>query len=234
MDKTKTILISEEIQKTIDKLYLRINDRFPESGLSKTCQALHKISLETNTTLEWITCPNYLIRFSAYLIISIIVFGSLYSVSNIELCEDSLGLADLVQMVGSALEGLAIAGAGVIFIVTFENKRKRTKVISSVNRLRSVAHIIDIHQLTKDPEAMKKAAVPTVNSPERKLNNYELSRYLNYCSEMLALTSKLGFLYVQKFPDSIATDAVNDLEKLTTDLSRKIWQKIMLIDGQRK
>ena len=99
-----------------------------------------------------------------------------------------------------------------------------------MNKLRCISHIIDVHQLTKDPEAMTKIAIPTPNSPPRDLNRYELGRYLNYCSEMLALTSKLGFLYVQKFPDPVATDAVNDLEELTTDLSRKIWQKIMLLD----
>jgi hypothetical protein len=39
----------------------------------------------------------------------------------------------------------------------------------------------------------------------------------------------VAFLYVQKFDDPVSVNAVNDLENLTTGLSRKIWQKIMLI-----
>lgn len=47
---------------------------------------------------------------------------------------------------------------------------------------------------------------------------------------MLSLASKIGFLYVQDYHDSVATEAVNDLEDLANGLSRKIWQKIMTID----
>lgn len=61
------------------------------------------------------------------------------------------------------------------------------------------------------------------------MNDFELGRYLDYCSEMLSLISKLAFLYVQNFTDPIAQEAVNDLEDLTNGLSQKIWQKIMLL-----
>ena len=55
---------------------------------------------------------------------------------------------------------------------------------------------------------------------------FELSRYLDYCSEALSLTGKVAALYVQRFEDSVAFDAVNEVEQLTTGLSRKIWQKL--------
>ena len=59
---------------------------------------------------------------------------------------------------------------------------------------------------------------------------YELTRYLDYCSEMLALISKVGALYIQNFDDPATLRAVDELENLTTGLSRKIWQKIMILD----
>ena len=55
-------------------------------------------------------------------------------------------------------------------------------------------------------------------------------RYFDYCSEMLSLIGKVAALYVQGFPDSVALQAVDDIEGLTTSLSRKIWQKIMIIE----
>ena len=49
---------------------------------------------------------------------------------------------------------------------------------------------------------------------------------------MLSLVGKVGFLYVQKFDDPVAVKSVNDLETLTTALSRKVWQKIMILRSQ--
>lgn len=229
MKDLNTFLDIEEIQKTIDRLLLRISDRFPNSGLAGVCKKLYEISLDTVTTLHWISKPNYLIRILVYLLILGILLTTVYSVVSVKLTPHQFNFSEMVQTLGSALEGLAIATAGIIFIFTFESRRKRIKVIKAINRLRCLAHIIDMHQLTKDPETYRKWAISTPHSPQRRLNFYQLNRYLNYCSEMLAITSKLGFLYVQEFPDDVATNAVNDLEKLTTDLSRKIWQKIMIL-----
>jgi hypothetical protein len=36
---------------------------------------------------------------------------------------------------------------------------------------------------------------------------------------------------VQKFDDPVALVAVNEVEELTTGLSRKIWQKIMILNA---
>ena len=46
---------------------------------------------------------------------------------------------------------------------------------------------------------------------------------------MLSLTSKLAALYVEDFDDDVALRGANDVETLTTGLSRKIWQKIMIL-----
>jgi hypothetical protein len=67
-------------------------------------------------------------------------------------------------------------------------------------------------------------------APQRELDAFQLSRYLDYCSEMLSLMGKLAALYVQNYPDPQATAAVDDIESLTTGLSHKIWQKIMLLE----
>jgi hypothetical protein len=42
--------------------------------------------------------------------------------------------------------------------------------------------------------------------------------------------SKIGALYVQSFPDSQALTAVDEIDDLTSGLSQKIWQKIMILD----
>jgi hypothetical protein len=57
-----------------------------------------------------------------------------------------------------------------------------------------------------------------------------LTRYLDYCSELLSLVGKLAALYAQSTSDPVVLQAVNDIEQLTNGLARKIWQKIMMLD----
>lgn len=225
----KQTLIVEEIQGTIQRLHLRISDRFPGCDLANVCRGLYEISRETHATVQWIGKPNYLLRLIVFPVIALTLLVVAHSISILDVHADGINIAELVQMLGSALDGLVIVGAGVLFLVTLETRRKRRRVILAINRLRCVAHIIDMHQLTKDPDTILKMSVPTPNSPQRTLSEYELGRYLDYCTEMLSLVSKTGFLYVQDFHDPIATEAVNDLEQLANGLSSKIWQKIMVI-----
>ena len=69
----------------------------------------------------------------------------------------------------------------------------------------------------------------TPSSPERRMTRFELTRYLEYCAEMLALTGKLSALYAGESHDHVVIGAASDVETLCTDLGRKIWQKITIL-----
>jgi hypothetical protein len=62
------------------------------------------------------------------------------------------------------------------------------------------------------------------------LNAFQLSRYLDYCSELLSVISKVAALYVQEFDDPVTLAAVNEVEELTGALSQKMWQKINILE----
>jgi hypothetical protein len=131
------------------------------------------------------------------------------------------------------LGSLFFIGTGILFLVTLEGRLKRAKALAAVHELRSLAHIVDMHQLTKDPEELATLLPPTASSPQRTMSDSELVRYLDYCTEMLALISKVGALYVQRFADPVVLSAVDEIEDLTSGLSRKIWQKIMMLNQAR-
>src|SRR5258707_503135 len=84
--------------------------------------------------------------------------------------------------------------------------------------VRSFAHVVDMHQLTKDPTVV--LGTPTASSPVRRMSEFELSRYLDYCAEMLALIAKLAALYAARMQDPAVITAVNEVEELTSDLGR--------------
>ena len=53
---------------------------------------------------------------------------------------------------------------------------------------------------------------------------------------MLSLTGKIAALYVQKFDDSVALAAASEVESTSNSLSRKIWQKLLIlytVDGRQ-
>ena len=56
-----------------------------------------------------------------------------------------------------------------------------------------------------------------------------MSRYLEYCNELLALTGKIAAVYVQNFDDEGAVQAVNEIETLTAGMCQRIWQKILIL-----
>ena len=126
---------------------------------------------------------------------------------------------------------IILIGAAIYFLLGLETRRKRARALAAIHVLRAMAHIIDMHQLTKDPERLSGGGLPdTPSSPERKMTPFELTRYLDYCSEMLAIISKIAALYVQNAGDPVTLAAVNEVQDLTGNLSQKIWQKIMILD----
>ncbi len=83
-----------------------------------------------------------------------------------------------------------------------------------------------MHQLTKDPTNV--LVERTKHSPKRELTKDQLSRYLDYCSEMLSLTSKVAAIYGFNNRDEMVLNTINNIEMLSSSLSSKMWQKIEL------
>jgi hypothetical protein len=214
---------------TIEKLQKRIEERFPESGLSEVCKEVCKVALENKNRADWIAKPKIWIRLGVAAAILLSLFGLAYTISVADISFRTFDVSEFVQISEAALNEFVLIGAAVFFLVTIETRLKRARAMDALHELRDIAHVIDMHQLTKDPSILLGKAIVTPSSPEREMNAYRLSRYLDYCSEMLSLTGKITALYASNFRDPVVLSAVNELEVLTTSLSRKIWQKIMLL-----
>ena len=224
LDDSKTIA-------TIETLHKRINDRFPDSGLGRVCAQLCEIARSSQRKSQQMSQPNVPLRFTVAVIILGSLFGLLYTVSTMELSLRTLSLAEFVQVSEAAINDVVLIGAALFFLVSVETRVKRSRVLVALHELRAIAHVIDMHQLTKDPSKIRYASLLQLadNNSTLTLNAHQLTRYLDYCSEMLSLTGKIAALYAQRFPDAVVLAGVNELESLTTGLSRKIWQKIMIL-----
>lgn len=217
------------IIKQLEALRNRVAERFPTRGLTHTVTHLVDIARPAAREATSLKKTNWGLRILSILAIAAGIAGLIQLVSFYELTiGGALNLTEFTQALEAALNIILLSGLFIIFFVTLENRYKRIKALNGLYRLRAIAHVIDMHQLTKDPGWVAGQA-RTPSSPLRDLTDEQLLRYLDYCSEMLSMTGKLAALYAQYFPDSTVVSAVNDVEQLTTNLSRKIWQKIVLL-----
>ncbi len=226
-------LEESKVRETIHLLTMRIHDRFPSSGVHDVCSELHNVSRETEKIVAAIARPIVIVRFVAAALILAFI-AAIVALLFGHPVDENLSVVSMIQTLEAGGNLLILIGLAVIFLWSSERRVRRSRVIKALNRLRDIAHVIDMKQLTKDPDGLAQVSRPTANSPKRRLNAFELGRYLDYCTEMLSLTSKLGYLYVVKFNDGEASNAANDLETLCTSLSRKIWQKIMILRGMEQ
>ncbi len=223
-------LDSEKIIKTCHTLASRIRERFPKSGLSKVAEALLGETQDAGSTALWLAAPIMIVRVFAAILIVIMfaLFGAALFVMEGR-AELFSSVSDLVQGLDAAVNEIILFGAATFFLFNLENRLKRRRALKAIHTLRSMAHIIDMHQLTKDPDRLCGTGSDTASSPERKMTPFELTRYLDYCSEMLAIISKIAALYVQDFRDPVTLSAVDEVQDLTTGLADKIWQKIVIL-----
>ncbi len=218
------------IVETADTLAARVGERFPGSGLSKVAAELAETARQAAARCEEIRRPRVLLRVLTGLLIAAAAAGAAVLIGNLRSTGAEWHLENFFSEVNDFLGAAVLLGAGIVFLVSAETRSKRAEALAAVGELRALAHIIDMHQLTKDPEPILGAGAPTAHSPKRTMTPFELGRYFDYCSEMLAIVSKVGALYIQAFPDTVALEAVDDLEDLCSGLSRKVWQKIMILD----
>ena len=226
-------LQAAKIVETLTILNQRIYERFPGSGLSQVCEGLVDTSRKTARRARLVGRPFFFVRLLVLIAISAAVAAQIYVARTMgfyELFTDGGGdRAEVTQALESVVNLLIAAGIALWFLLGLEQRLKRRQVLNFLHELRSFAHVVDMHQLTKDPTIVLHGSSRTKSSPERTMSEFELARYLDYCSEMLALTGKLAALYSERTRDTEIVAAVNDVETLTTNLGRKIWQKIMLI-----
>lgn len=211
------------ILETLERLGDRIDARFPNYGIGRVCRELIDTARFTTEKAARLAAPNWPLRAAVGLIIVAGVWAQFEAAELLHL-EDVETNIGLLQSLEAAVNLLILFGGAAWFLMTLEERFKRQRALDALHQLRSMAHVIDMHQLTKDPTALLQE-----RAPPRQMTKFELTRYLDYCAEMLSLIGKLAALYADRMRDPVVIEAVTEIENLTTGLARKIWQKITLI-----
>lgn len=224
-----SVLDSGRIIQSLEVLSRRTYERFPESGLYQVSRQLLTFGRAAHEDSVWVTRPIVSIRIATALLVLLLLVLGAWTFRNISLPDESPPLVEFVTLLEAGINDVVFIGAGVFFLFTAETRIKRQRALNSLHRLRTFAHVIDMHQLHKDPERVLQRGELTPSTPRIEMTSFELSRYLDYCSEMLSLTGKIAGLYAQGSDDPVVVEAVAEIEQLTTGISGKIWQKLLIL-----
>jgi len=229
----KMILMPDRVIGTLDTLLARILERFGNCGLANVCAQLCEIAREDKQRALRIARGYIWLR---ALVFALLAAGIAVLVWVLSLIDFTKTAADSVYSVLAGLEAAAnltlFTGAVMLFLIKLEERLKRRSALAALHELRSIVHVIDMHQLTKDPSRFV-VGEKTPSSPSLLLNEFQMTRYLDYCSEMVSLTSKVAVLFGQSLEDRAVADVVSDIERVGSGLSQKIWQKISILQELR-
>ena len=222
-------LRAADVHTTAVRLQARIAARFPSRNLAKVAERLAAVAGE----VEQATRPprwRRPLRVASLLVIAALV--GITVVSLVALLVELLGTGSTLtwlQAVETGINDLVFVGIAVAFLWLLPAHLERRGVLADLHRLRSLAHVIDMHQLTKDPERFSTAFRPTSQTVDLQMTPIEMATYLDYCSELLSLVAKTAALYAERTTDPAVLAIISDIENLTNGMSRKIWQKLALL-----
>jgi hypothetical protein len=225
-------LAAGHVGTTVAHLERRIFARFGERGLTKAARDLGQlvalVETQADQSRDRLRRTTLAARAVSITIVAATLVALAFSLRSVVI--DGLArTADWVPFVESVINDLVFAAIAVVFLWAFPERLERRTLLRLLHRLRSLAHVIDMHQLSKDPEQLSPAYVPTAQSVVHGLDAEQLYHYLTYCSEMLSLTAKTSALCGEYSTDGVVLETISYIETLTTELSNKIWQKISLL-----
>ncbi|MCE1173987.1 MAG: hypothetical protein LWW77_05180 [Propionibacteriales bacterium] len=223
-------LDADAVAATAQRLAVRIKARFPDRNLGEVAERVVVVTSEVERTSARSTLMRVL-RVVGLVLIVVLVAAAVASLAALllELFGQAGSTLGWLQAVETSVNDLVFAGVAIAFLWLLPARVERARILGELHRLRSLAHVIDMHQLTKDPERFDVDYAPTHQSVKVGLNSHQMASYLEYCSELLSLVAKTAALYAERTTDGAVLATISDIENLTTGMSRKIWQKLALL-----
>jgi hypothetical protein len=231
-------LEAEPVLATLQQLRVRIGARFPERGLYAVSAELMELADRVATSSARNRDRLRVVRIISRAVIALVVLLTLVAlVFAVRSAVQEGGPEHDIEWLAvleSGVNDLVFAAIAIWFLFTVPERLRRADTLALLHELRSLAHIIDMHQLNKDPERLRSTFTPTSVSPAMGLSFEELEHYLDYCSELLSMVGKTAALCAEESRDSVVLETVSTIENLTIGMSRKIWQKISILNEVRR
>ena len=146
----------KRIVSTIELLNQRIDERFPDAGLKQVCSNVLVLAKNMESRAVWIGRPVVWLRVVTWLVVVAIVVLTVgpFAWALLSPATEAIvpsGVTEMIQVMEAAINDVLLIGAAIFFLLTVETRYKRKRALKALHEIRSIAHVIDMHQLTKDP-----------------------------------------------------------------------------------
>lgn len=220
---------ASRLRETTAWLEKRIRATFPGRALGRLAGDLRDLVGDVEARCVRIAKPDWPLRLlvGASILLLFALLGATFSA--LRASDGPASWAELLQGIEAGLNELVMVGLVILFLTSLETRRKRRQALAGLRDLRGVAHVIDLHQMTKDPEI---ALARRLDGEEvERLSGEELQLYLSYCADLLSIVGKAAALYGQVLDDAVVLATVDEVESVSARAAGKIWQKMALIRG---
>lgn len=228
----KTVVDHDVLINHIKTLSSRINDRFPNSSLNQYTSDFYIFStrFRDKTCKIHKTSERFLIGKIFLICISIFATGKLFYTVNL-----NQDLTSFISQLDAVCNIIVVFSALFFTLYSLDKSYSRNKISQLLIELKNFVHVADMHQINKDPNHLKDDYIKTENSPSKKLNKFELQRYLDYTSECISLASKLSCIILDYFPnDQEISLRINQFNIMCDGITTNIWQKIIILNSLEK
>ncbi|GAA3804911.1 hypothetical protein [Nocardioides panacisoli] len=229
-------LEAEPVLVTVERLRERVAARFPGRGLERVATELVTMTQEVSASAAVNRGRLRALRAGSRTLVLLVLVATVTALAFVlhsAIVDGPDHEVEWLSLLESGVNDVVFASIAIWFLYSVPERVRRADTLALLHKLRSLAHIIDMHQLAKDPERLRSSFRPTPVSPAMDLGPGQLEHYLDYCSEMLSLVGKVAALCAEESRDAIVLDTVSTIETLTTGMSRKIWQKISVLNEAR-
>jgi hypothetical protein len=221
---------------TARRLRDRIGARFPDRGIHRVAQELAALTEQVADTSAGTRRRSRLVRAGSramivvVVLVAVVAFGFAVESAFTEAPDNGL---DWLPLIESAVNDIVFVAIAVVVLHSVPERVQRADLLAKLHRLRSLAHIIDMHQLTKEPESLRDAFAGSLDDTGVDLTPEQVEYYLEYCTELLSIVSKAAALCAEESQDDVVLTTVSTIESLTLGMSRKVWQKILVLGDER-
>lgn len=210
----------------------RIRATFPGRSLGQLAYDLRDLVGDVEARCAAIAKPNWPLRLLVGVAMTTLVALLAATFRGMHWSVQESSWAELLQGVEAGLNELVMVGLVILFLSSLETRWKRGRALAGLSELRGVAHVIDLHQMTKDPQiaAARRAEGEEVDL----LDPRDLAQYLSFCADLLSIVGKAAALYGQVLDDGVVLATVDEVESLSARAAGKIWQKLALVQAAER
>jgi hypothetical protein len=202
---------------TMDRLCRRVGRDFEGRGIARVANELRGKVQPVQDATEVAFRAVLRARAAAWFLIALVVIAELvalgFTYSDVVSGAGPTRSFDWAPLLESTINLVVFAGVAVYFLLLHLPERlQRTRLLEQLYGLRTLAHIIHMHQLSKDHS-------------DPPMTRSEYVAYADYCSEMLALAGKAATLISKHTSDPTVLETVGSVELLANELSSLALQK---------